>query len=62
MSFDLLAPHYRWMEWVLAGEKLQRCRTAWLEVLPAPARVLILGEGNGRFLEALMRQIGRAHV
>ena len=27
MSFDRLAPHYTWMEAVLAGPRLQRCRT-----------------------------------
>ena len=50
MSFDLVAPHYRWMEWVLAGEKLQRCRTAHVEHLAHAATILVLGEGNGRFL------------
>lgn len=51
MSFDILAPHYRWMEVVLAGEKLQRCRTAFLSSIPKAANILILGEGNGRFLK-----------
>ncbi len=53
-DFDLLAPHYRWMEWVLAGPKLQRCRTAFLSSIPAPQNVLLLGEGNGRFLAELL--------
>jgi ubiquinone/menaquinone biosynthesis C-methylase UbiE len=52
MSFDLLAPHYRWMEFVLAGRKLQRCRTAFLRTVTVPKNVLICGEGNGRFLRA----------
>src|SRR5439155_22241467 len=34
MSFDTLAPHYRWMEFILAGKKLQRCRTAFLDEIP----------------------------
>jgi ubiquinone/menaquinone biosynthesis C-methylase UbiE len=55
MSFDLLAPHYRWMEWLLAGRKLQRCRTAFVEAIPRPQRVLMLGEGNGRCLVELLR-------
>lgn len=50
MSFDSLAPHYRWLEWLLAGERLQRCRTAYLRGIPAPRHALLLGEGNGRFL------------
>jgi ubiquinone/menaquinone biosynthesis C-methylase UbiE len=57
MSFDRLAPHYRWMEWLLAGGKLQRCRTAFVDSLPPVRHALLLGEGNGRFLrEFLMRQ------
>ncbi len=55
MSFDLLAPHYRWMEGVQAGSKLQRGRTAFLSALPAPRRALLVGEGNGRFLVELLR-------
>ncbi len=52
MSFDALAPHYRWMELLLAGEKLQRCRVRFLNQLQAAKHILILGEGNGRFLLA----------
>ena len=55
MSFDLLAPHYRWMEAVLAGGKLQRCRTAFIEEVKDTRHALIVGEGNGRFLSALLR-------
>jgi len=50
MSFDLLAPHYRWMEFVLAGGKLQRCRTNYVDEIPKPQNILMLGEGNGRSL------------
>jgi len=55
MSFDRLAPHYRWMEAVLAGGKLQRCRTAFLDEAKTARRALIVGEGNGRFLSVLLR-------
>jgi len=61
MSFDRLAPHYRWMERLLAGEKLQRCRTAFLHTVPRPQRVLMLGEGNGRCLVELLRTHPEAH-
>ncbi|MCC7374340.1 MAG: class I SAM-dependent methyltransferase [Verrucomicrobiales bacterium] len=50
MSFDRLARHYRWMEFVLAGGLLQRARTVWLPEVPTTRRALLLGEGNGRFL------------
>src|SRR5579864_4929172 len=62
MSFDVLAPHYRWMEVVLAGEKLQRCCTAFLERISGARNVLILGEGNGRFLVECRRKIPKAHI
>jgi len=55
MGFDLLAPFYRRMEWVLAGRKLQRCRVAFLPSLPPPRRALLIGEGHGRFLTSLLQ-------
>jgi len=62
MSFDALAPHYRWMEFVLAGGKLQRCRTAFLEDIPHSDCILLLGEGNGRFLPACREQFPEARI
>ena len=50
MSFDAIAPHYRWLEPLLAGRKLDRCRTAHLPRLAPPQSVLVMGEGPGRFL------------
>lgn len=52
MNFDWLAPHYDWLEEVLAGSKLQRARTVWLEELRGSRRVLSVGEGHGRFAAA----------
>jgi len=62
MSFDVLAPHYRWMEFVSAGEKLQRCRTAFLDRVVGANRILILGEGNGRFLLECRRKLPDAKI
>ncbi|MDZ4402109.1 class I SAM-dependent methyltransferase [Prosthecobacter sp.] len=62
MNFDPLAQHYRWMEALFAGERLQRCRTAFLEAIPAPTNVLVYGEGNGRFLVELCRRFPTAGV
>jgi ubiquinone/menaquinone biosynthesis C-methylase UbiE len=62
MSFDALAPHYRWMEWILAGEKLQRCRTRFVEAITEPKTILIAGEGNGRFLAVCRRRHPNAIV
>ena len=61
-GFDLLAPHYRWMEWALAGPKLQACRTMFLDEIAGARNVLLLGEGNGRFLCELLRRNREAKV
>jgi SAM-dependent methyltransferase len=55
VSFDTLAPWYRTLEWIAFGDDLQRCRSACLGEIVAPRRALIVGEGNGRFLCALLR-------
>ncbi len=62
MSFDVLAPHYRWMELVSAGEKLQRCRTSFLSRVPRANSILIFGEGNGRFLVECRRRFPHATI
>jgi ubiquinone/menaquinone biosynthesis C-methylase UbiE len=62
MSFDSLAPHYGWMETVLAGEKLQRCRVAFLNAATHSRNILIAGEGNGRFLLECGRVAQNAHI
>jgi SAM-dependent methyltransferase len=55
VSFDFLAPHYRWLETLAFGNALQRARTCWLNKIARPNRALIVGEGNGRFLCELLR-------
>jgi ubiquinone/menaquinone biosynthesis C-methylase UbiE len=62
MNFDRIAPFYRAMEAVTAGGKLQRCRVAFLDQIPAPRRVLIAGEGHGRFLPELFCRFPEASV
>lgn len=62
MSFDILAPHYTWMEKVLAGSRLQRCRIRWLPDVAEPQRVLILGVGHGHFLRACARRFPQAEI
>ena len=51
MSFERLAPHYTWMEAVLAGPRLQRCRVTWLDALEGCRDLLIVGVGHGHFLK-----------
>ena len=62
MSFDTLAPFYRLMEALAAGEKLQRCRTRYLDEIPAPQRILLAGEGHGRFLPECAKRFPDARI
>jgi ubiquinone/menaquinone biosynthesis C-methylase UbiE len=62
MSFDTLAPHYRWLEFILAGEKLQCCRTAFLDEIPVTRDILLLGEGHGRCLVEYRRRFPAAQI
>lgn len=56
MSFDAVAPWYRTLETIAFGNALQRARVACLGEIGAPRRALIVGEGNGRFLAALLQR------
>jgi ubiquinone/menaquinone biosynthesis C-methylase UbiE len=62
MSFDLLAPHYTWMEKILAGPRLQRCRLQWLDQLAGCEHILIAGVGHGHFLRACAQRFPAAII
>lgn len=55
MNFDRVAPYYRWLETVVFGEQLQQARTAFVRQIRPPRHVLVVGEGNGRFLAEFVR-------
>ena len=55
-NFDRLAGVYRWMEWLSFGPHLGRCRRAFLLEMTESRRALVLGDGDGRFTAALLRQ------
>lgn len=50
------------MEFVLAGEKLQRCRTGFLNEIPAARSILLMGEGHGRCLVECCRRFAGARI
>ncbi|MCC7126473.1 MAG: class I SAM-dependent methyltransferase [Acidobacteria bacterium] len=56
ITFDHLAPLYLWLEYVLAGNLLQRCRLHHITTLPTTGHVLVLGPGRGRFVLRLLRE------
>ncbi len=53
-GFDRVARIYHALELAAFGRTLQRARTAFLDRITAGSRVLILGDGDGRFLRALL--------
>lgn len=61
MGFDALAPHYDWMERLVAGGVLQRARLAWIDAVSAQ-RILLVGEGHGRFLLPLGRMFPESRI
>ncbi len=62
MNFDRLARHYDWMEACLAGDRLQRARTAWLGELGGRRRILSIGEGHGKFAAACRARFPEAEL
>ncbi len=54
MSFDRLARPYRYLEYLSFGNALERCRFALLPELADAQRVLLYGDGDGRFLARLL--------
>ncbi|SDE70389.1 class I SAM-dependent methyltransferase [Terriglobus roseus] len=55
-GFDRLAKPYRWMEYLSFGTALENCRFHFLPVLRNTRHALLLGDGDGRFTAALLRQ------
>ena len=56
VNFDPIARPYRWLEYLILGRTLERCRLHYLPNLLQQKRALILGDGDGRFLAELLAQ------
>lgn len=54
MNADALASSYRWLEYAAFGFALENARFDFLSHAAEARRVLILGEGDGRFLAGLL--------
>jgi SAM-dependent methyltransferase len=53
-NFDLIARPYRWLEYLTFGRALERCRFHFIARLSDQRHALVLGDGDGRFLAALL--------
>ncbi len=61
-NFDRIARPYRLLEHLTLGTALSRTRTEHLHSLTAARTALILGDGDGRFLAALLRANPHLHA
>lgn len=61
-SFDSVARIYRWLEYAAFGGALQRARVAHLGHLRRCADILVLGDGDGRCVSAILRAAPFARI
>jgi ubiquinone/menaquinone biosynthesis C-methylase UbiE len=62
VNCDPIARWYRWLEYAGFGSALQRRRVAFLREAANAQRVLVLGDGDGRFLERLLENNRAASI
>ncbi len=62
MNADRIAHSYRWFEYIAFGRSLEMCRFTFLSQLRTTRRILILGEGDGRFLARLVQENSEARI
>ena len=55
-DFNHLAGVYRWLEAATFGNRLMRCRSAFLGQMRASRCALVIGDGDGRFTAQLLRE------
>jgi SAM-dependent methyltransferase len=61
-SFDRIAGIYRALEYVAFGRALEAARLQYVDRLRACRHVLIVGDGDGRFLERLVQVAPEARI
>ena len=62
MNCDRIARCYRWLEYAGFGRALERRREAFLADVSTARRVLVLGDGDGRALAALLAAAPNAQI
>ena len=55
MNCDRIAGAYRWLEYLVFGRALERCRCHFLSSIDRRQNALLLGDGDGRFLVSYLR-------
>jgi len=62
VNCDPIARWYRWFEYLGFGRELERRREAFLPSVADARRILVLGDGDGRFLVKLVEQNQAASI
>jgi len=62
MNCDAIAPWYRWLEYLAFGPALHRRRLEYVDDTANAKRVLIFGDGDGRFTAEFLKRNGAATV
>lgn len=62
MNCDAIAPWYRTLEYAVFGHALERGRCHYLAELGGARRALLIGDGDGRFLQQLLVAFPRISV
>jgi len=61
-NFNPIARPYRRLEYLTLGRALERCRLHFLPALLHRKKALVIGDGDGRFLAALLAANPRIHA
>lgn len=61
-GFGRLADTYLLLEWLAFGASLHKARLAHIDALASCSKILLLGDGDGRFLQALLKHNHHAHI
>jgi len=61
-TFDLVASFYPLLEQIVFGSKLTRARRSFISRVTEGSKILLIGEGNGRFLSEVVKQTSSASI
>jgi ubiquinone/menaquinone biosynthesis C-methylase UbiE len=61
-TFDLVANFYPLLEQAVFGSKLNRARRSFISRVTEGSKILLIGEGNGRFLFEVVKQTSSASI
>src|ERR1700728_15503 len=61
-GFDLVASFYPMLEQIVFGSRLSRARGSFISRVTEGSRILLIGEGNGRFLFEVVKQTSSASI